>query len=48
MIYKLLALVFTFFIFCSQSCYTITHPTPCPGLVDANLDSDDDSNCLIY
>ena len=34
MLQKISIIFFFLVIFFSQACYTITHPDPCPGLID--------------
>lgn len=38
--FSLLILIFLSCVF--SSCYTITHPDPCPGLVESQIDFKDD------
>ncbi len=38
--FTVLSLICLSFVF--SSCYTITHPDPCPGLVEGQLDSEDE------
>ena len=45
MIQKFLVLTFSISFMLISSCYTITHPDPCPGLVD--LDKYDDVECVV-
>jgi hypothetical protein len=36
------SIIFLFLIcFVLQSCYTITHPDPCPGLVEQDVNSEE-------
>ena len=46
MITRLYILTFSFVFILISSCYTITHPTPCPGLV--NLDNCDDVELIVF
>lgn len=41
MIQKLSILFLCFFSLLMHSCYTITHPEPCPGLVEEVIDSEE-------
>tara|TARA_B100000945_G_C20427100_1_gene621193 strand:+ start:4800 stop:4946 length:147 start_codon:yes stop_codon:yes gene_type:complete len=44
---KLVAFGFLFFLFfVLSSCYTVTRPVPCPGLVDVELDSKEISSSI--
>ena len=45
MIQKFSVLCLCFFSLFIHSCYTITHPDPCPGLVEQNVDSEEVSLC---
>ena len=45
MIQKFLVLTFTISFMLISSCYTITHPEPCPGLVDS--DKHVDVECVV-
>tara|TARA_B100001250_G_scaffold408535_1_gene431116 strand:- start:789 stop:941 length:153 start_codon:yes stop_codon:yes gene_type:complete len=38
MVQKILILFLFFFILTLNACYTITHPDPCPGLVEEYYD----------
>ncbi len=43
------SIIFLFFAcFICQSCYTITHPAPCPGLVEQDVHSEEVFVDLIY
>ena len=41
MIQKFSILFLCFFSLFMHSCYTITHPEPCPGLVEQVIDSEE-------
>jgi len=43
---KFSTLIFVFVILMMTSCYTITHPAPCPGLVDVELKSEQETSTL--
>ena len=45
MIQKISILTIAIVFMLLSSCYTITHPDPCPGLVD--LDKYDDVECVV-
>jgi len=48
MIHKF-SIIFLFFsLFVLQSCYTITHPDPCPGLVEQDVNSEEICADLTY
>ena len=40
---KLPSLILFFCLLVFTSCYTITHPDPCPGLVDIELENEKSS-----
>ena len=43
------SIIFLFLACCVvQSCYTITHPDPCPGLVEQDVNSEEVCANLIY
>ncbi len=46
MMQKLSLLILSFLFLVLSSCYTISHPQPCPGLVD--LDITEESTALNY
>jgi len=44
---KLLSLIMLFCLLVCSSCYTITHPDPCPGLVETDLNSEKEVSAKI-
>ena len=45
---KFSTLIFVFVILMMTSCYTITHPAPCPGLVDVELKSEHETSVSLF
>ena len=45
---KFSTLIFVFVILMMTSCYTITHPAPCPGLVDVELKPEHETSVSLF
>lgn len=42
MIQKFFVVIVCFFLLSAQACYTISHPEPCPGLVEVKCDAEEE------